>query len=609
MAQMVPERPPEKASAGEKRLFAALQKLDDSCIVYYEPVVENRRPDFIVIMPGVGVLVIEVKGWPLGSIVRADHQQVTIQQFGKEVRLPHPAGQAREYMFRLVDECRRLPQASELMHTEGKHTNPFLFPFAHIAVLSQIKRCRLTSEAPEAALVFPPARNVTIDELESWETLGPADLKARLKSFFDPWWPFAPLTASQADILRALIHPEIVISTAGRDLKTLDLRQERHARAIGDGHRIVYGVAGSGKTVILIARAKLIAEDSEKQVLLLCRNIPLRTYFRTAFRDRQNVLVHTFQGWGVRNGAAFKKEQPDEEFGSELLNCLQNGGRDKGGFDAVLIDEAQDIPCLWFQCAKLALKEPETGDLLIVGDGNQALYRSRPFSWAEAGIHARGRTIQKRFDLDRNYRNTAQILRAAHGFAAKPSDGENAETKAVLTLPVTIESAVREGPEPVILTLAGRVQEVDYSAALIETWMLGGIEVHGRRVPVSPNDIAILYPRIPLSHEPAMERLRERLSCFTRPVMLSGARADGTLDDDGVKILTMQGARGLQFRCVILLWADLLPKSFEENDAVSRSLFYVALTRAEDVLVILHSGSSPYVDEVRRNMERAAMGN
>jgi superfamily I DNA and RNA helicase len=43
------------------------------------------------------------------------------------------------------------------------------------------------------------------------------------------------------------------------DLAVLDLRQERNARTLRDGHRIVYGVAGSGKTVLLIARRRVEA--------------------------------------------------------------------------------------------------------------------------------------------------------------------------------------------------------------------------------------------------------------------------------------------------------------------------------------------------------------
>jgi hypothetical protein len=41
--------------------------------------------------------------------------------------------------------------------------------------------------------------------------------------------------------------------------------------------------------------------------------------------------------------------------------------------------------------AGMALKEPETGDLMIVGDGSQSLYRKRDFTWGDAGIHASGR--------------------------------------------------------------------------------------------------------------------------------------------------------------------------------------------------------------------------
>jgi hypothetical protein len=129
--------------------------------------------------------------------------------------------------------------------------------------------------------------------------------------------------------------------------------------------------------------------------------------------------VMTFHRWGVRNGIDFRKGEDPGEFGDRLLPVLQNGARDRGRFDAVLIDESQDWPRSWFQCAKLALKEPETGDLLIVGDGSQSIYRRRDFTWAEAGIHAAGRVINKRFDLDRNYRPGRRS--SAHGSARSAS--------------------------------------------------------------------------------------------------------------------------------------------------------------------------------------------
>lgn len=84
-------------------------------------------------------------------------------------------------------------------------------------------------------------------------------------------------------------------------------------------------------------------------------------------------------------------------------------------------------------------------------------------------------------------------------------------------------------------------------------------------------------------------------------MLLSGDSRVGALQDDSVKILSIRRARGLQFRIVLLLWADLLgPRVENGEDESERGLLYVATTRAEDMLVILHSARSAYVDEIYR---------
>jgi superfamily I DNA and RNA helicase len=57
-------------------------------------------------------------------------------------------------------------------------------------------------------------------------------------------------------------------------------------------------------------------------------------------------------------------------FGERLL---QRGEGDAHKYDALFIDEAQDFPKSWSLCSKLALKEPDDGDQLIVGDGCQSI--------------------------------------------------------------------------------------------------------------------------------------------------------------------------------------------------------------------------------------------
>ncbi|KOR27252.1 hypothetical protein TI03_07280, partial [Achromatium sp. WMS1] len=202
-------------------------------------------------------------------------------------------------------------------------------------------------------------------------------------------------------------------------LKVLDTRQENHARNIGDGHRIVYGVAGSGKTVILIARARLISQQQpEKKLLFLCFNVSLAAYLRQTLRDCPNITVLHFDGWSKANGITRRMNEENPSLGHRLLIALESGHAPHAGyFDAIMVDEAQDFDISWFKCIREAMKDPDDGDLIIVGDGSQGLYKNRGISWKQIGIHARGRTITgenlKKFDLDKNYRNSKEIIELA----------------------------------------------------------------------------------------------------------------------------------------------------------------------------------------------------
>lgn len=602
MAIMIPESLPgrnwggERITAGERRVFALLRKLPEDCIVYYEPVIRHRHPDFIVILPDFGVLVIEVKGWWLTELKQVSPTSVTLVRRGKEAVAKHPGEQARGYMCLAMNKIREHPQARRLLRTEGTYRNRLAFPLGTMSILTNINRAQLEKGREELAEIFPAAKTATKDQLAAWDTLGPQELAARLKSYFDPWWPFPRLTPQQVDIIRGIIHPEVVLHQSETELAVLDLRQERNARAIGGGHRVIYGVAGSGKTVLLIARAKLLAEDPGRRVLLLCYNRLLASWLAATVKGHPNIDALHFHRWAGKNGAGFRPDETDDAYGERLLASLNAGSRDSGRYDAVLIDEGQDWPRSWFRCAKLALKDPEGGDLLIVGDGSQSLYRARKFTWADAGVNAVGRTSNVRFDLDRNYRNTVEILRTAQPFAARPKRGQAADDMGVLALPVDPDKAIRNGPEPEIIRLKDAREESCYAAARIEEWLRGGIRIRGSREPVAPHDIGILYPRI---RQDAMDLLCERLNGFTRAVWLSRrAEAPRSLQDRGVRIMTVKGSRGLQFRIVVLLWTDLLPYRPHLDE---RSDLYVAMTRAEDVLVILHSGHSPYIDELHAN--------
>ena len=68
-----------------------------------------------------------------------------------------------------------------------------------------------------------------------------------------------------------------------------------------------------------IARAKLLAEDPEKRILVLCYNRLLAQHLAVALAGHRRVTVRTFHRWAVRCGIDFREGEEDGAFGERLL--------------------------------------------------------------------------------------------------------------------------------------------------------------------------------------------------------------------------------------------------------------------------------------------------
>ena len=69
-------------------------------------------------------------------------------------------------------------------------------------------------------------------------------------------------------------------------VQILDLQQEQLARSLGEGHRVIHGVAGSGKTLLLAYRAQHLAKMTQKPVLVLCYNVSLAAHLESIIKAR-----------------------------------------------------------------------------------------------------------------------------------------------------------------------------------------------------------------------------------------------------------------------------------------------------------------------------------
>ncbi|MDF1739221.1 MAG: 3'-5' exonuclease [Verrucomicrobiales bacterium] len=624
MATIIPSSIPTSATAGEKRLHRLLERLPDDCVVYYEPDLEGRHPDFVILCPSLGVLVIEDKNWRPATIRGGNRQQITIRTTeGQEKSITHPIKQARSYNNKLREIAEKSRFGQTFLHTHGPHKGRLTFPVGHLVTLSNITSDQLDESGRGFREVFPDTETVTRDELLKWEESSPLEILNRLKDFFNPWWPIARLSEQQVNAVRALIHPEIeLFAQFSTDalvaepepvhdqldlLKTLDLRQEDVARAVGEGHRILFGVAGSGKTIILLMRARLLAQRQPwANILLVCYNRELAKWLQCQLVDYPQVTVSTFHAWSVHAGVDFVFNRSDEKHGEALFEQLGNGSPEAGKYDAILVDEAQDFEPVWFQCLLKAMKDPEDGDLLIVADGAQSLYRRNPISWKSLGIKAQGRTASKKFDLDRNYRNSSEILSLAETFASR-SDFGDADEEEAHSMRVNPELSDRSiGVSPWLLLSENHATEVDAAIEIVRRLLAGRWQ--GRSIPpIAPQDIAILYPRsfdtdkTLLSELPT--RLQERAGVAGRWINQKGKSASYA---EAVRIQTIHSAKGLQFRAVIILWAGSRPfarsnDALPEAEAENRRLLYVAMTRAESFLAMTGSGKSSELDTIMKS--------
>src|ERR1044072_1451572 len=90
---------------GELRLAERLTDfLEENAVVWHNlPVGPRRRhPDFIIIHPANGLLVLEVKDWRLETIASADNTNVELLTSRGPVREINPLEQARKYAFDVV---------------------------------------------------------------------------------------------------------------------------------------------------------------------------------------------------------------------------------------------------------------------------------------------------------------------------------------------------------------------------------------------------------------------------------------------------------------------------------------------------------------------------
>ncbi len=388
----------------------------------------------------------------------------------------------------------------------------------------------------------------------------------------------------------------------------MDRSQELLARSLGEGHRVIHGVAGSGKTMILGFRCLQMAQVMAKPILVLCFNIALAarlqwTMERQGIADK--VVVCHFHDWCKRMVKAFNVSEPpwvyDDFEGSSdrriqaLIKAVTNGQVPRAQYGAIMIDEGHDFAPEWLRLV-VQMLDPDNDSLLLLYDDAQNINRrARPkFTFKSVGIQAVGRTTI----LKLNYRNTLEVLSVAQSFAKELlSERGTSEDDMPIIAP---ESAGRRGNLPDLVKLASLDAECAHIADRVADEIANGRPA---------SDIAVLCRH--QRHMTTMESHLQRRGVALRSVATREGKQALFSGEPSVKIVTMHSSKGLEFHSVYVPGIGLMPGKGEAEEDEAR-LLYVAMTRATDNLVVTYSGQSSFSErltiaqkDVRRQLEAA----
>jgi hypothetical protein len=603
----------QRCNAGERRVLHQLKRcLDDDAIVWHNVPVgpRARQPDFVVLSPRQGILLLEVKDWRATTLAQASSDRVELRTSRGPVTEANPLRQARDYAHELVDLMQR---DAALVHHEGPFAGRLLFPYGWGVVFSRMAAREIAHS--DFHDVFPEHRVLMADDLE--EGVATAAFLRRLWGLFTVAYPHT-LTLPQRDRIRWHLFPELRLATqqglAFEDsspapaplpdlLQVMDLQQEQIARTLGEGHRVIHGAAGSGKTMILVFRAQYLmaAARPDQPVLVLCFNRTLADRIAYQLRHRgvdERVQVRTFHSWCadiVRSYQLDVRAPPGRHAYYEALvatveRALDTGFVPGGQYSALLVDEAHDFQDAWLRMA-VKLVNPATKSLLVLYDDAQSIYqpKRRSFSWSSVGVEARGRTSVLRL----NYRNTAEVLAlAVHCAQSLLQGGGDGRDEDAIPL-VQPASAGRRGALPVLIEAGSEGEEARIVADRIAQLVAEGVAAH---------DLAVLCRT--KMHMPPLERALAR-----RQVAFESMNAQAFRRFDwrrpSVKLLTMHSAKGLEFPHVFVVGLQSMPMRDETPEEAAR-LLYVAMTRATQALVLSAHGPSPIVQRVRDSLAAVA---
>lgn len=569
MATMVPRHVDPSVVASERRVFAALRDAagsQDWTVLHSlgmssDWAGEFGELDFVIVMPGNGIVCVEVKG---GGVSVRDGAWTTTNRYGVTSTLKKsPYRQVQDNQWKLLATLRK---------KFGQNSPEAKSRVGWIVVYPDVLCPPLTPEATRGEIIDRD----DLDQEIGTRIAGAPSLVAlakrtdliaptaatcgRIVSFFRPEFEKVPAPASQ----------DWDIETRLRQLT----QEQFDALDIVEDNRVclLKGPAGTGKTLIGMEAARREAQFG-KSVLVACFNAALGAWLAQSARAfgpgrviaghvhgllRQRIEASEFAG-------EFRSQTADADAEDVFrtsyydFGALAVAGSDER-FDIIVVDEVQDIPTARLADVLAAWsREDGSTRIILLGDfTRQAIYAGSTDA-SPADIERYLGPVAS-FNLRLNCRNTRRIADQTailSGFELQKVSPRQPEGE-----PVSLQYH-RDGREGVSI--------------------VDGIVRHLREAGYRPGDVIVIGPR----------RRENSLLAGNTAVGGWALRPLAQAGPEQVAYATAHGFKGLERKVVILV--DAAAEDAAEADA----LMYVAMSRARLRLFIVAPESARVAFDAR----------
>lgn len=584
-----------KMNAGEEQISRLLEKIESSWHFWYEPVIHGgRTPDFAVwsndkTLPA--IFLIEVKGWTANYITRVTSSTVYL----KNRHESHPIPKLRSITENVLDELKVHYKSAPGLED---------IPVIPILCFNKINQKQLPK-----AFIEEGVHLLTCEALQSVDTLQAALEKIAHDEYEGFDIPPVSRTiqkvisqkinlSTNVQVANGNVAPRAVPATKSKYNQSLPSRLDGLQRSIvidrSNGHFLLSGLPGTGKTIVLLARASWYCQHfPENRVLFIVNqrvlNNNLRQKYEHQFASGRSSNIHfsTFTGWlkfaypDVRPWFSDNDIEERDKITDKVVDKIKAGDikpRRLQQWGLILVDEAHQIKADWLALLpRHARTYNDNANIWISYDNGQGIYKNRRFHGPSVGLNFTGRSRR----LSRMYR--CGMLTWLFAACCHPDSLQSYRKE----LSNEFIEFTKRGEPPLPLQAESLAEQASMLKKTLQERIANG--------ELKPADVCIYYPvtrhtEYDLYPDSNIKRILNRTFAEMGGiewVAIEKDNADWT--SNRIRACSFTSSQGIDSPVSVLFGIEMFRMfTGDQNWVDAEALFYTVLTRATSLIILTY---------------------